>query len=216
MEAQSMPKQTFLNLPDDKQKRILECAIDEFAEKGYRAASISCIVKTAGIAKGSFYQYFEDKEDLYGFVVESAIVRRKLKISSDESVKLETLNLTQFIRVLFRTMMHEFLDQPKLLKIGTDLIRDQSAPVQKRIYGKYEHLQQNYFQAFILHGKNQGTIDPNVDEDVLGNMLTGIGFMIGNFAAVHGYENLTEEYIDDIVDKIEYIFINGIYRSSAE
>lgn len=207
-----MPKQTFFNLPIEKQERIIDCAADEFAEHGYRTASVSRIVAAAGIAKGSFYQYFEDKEDLYGYVVERAIVQRKMRVSGEEITKLEDLNLTQFIRVLFLTMMREFIERPKLLKISMDFLNHQSEPVQKRIYEKYEHIKDDYFQRFIRFEKSRGEIDPNVDEDVLSNMMVGVSYQIADYAKRHGYESLTEAYIDGIVDRIEYILTNGIYK----
>ena len=64
-----MPQQTFFNLPEEKRQQILQVAIDEFAENEYDNVSISRIVARAGIAKGSFYQYFSDKEDLYGYIL---------------------------------------------------------------------------------------------------------------------------------------------------
>jgi len=208
-----MPKQTYFNLPEDKQKRILDCAVDEFAEQGYRAASISRIVAAAGIAKGSFYQYFGGKEDIYGHVVDYAIVQRKLQISDNESVKLREQSLTQFIRTLFSSMIQSFVCQPKLLKIGTDFTRNQYDPAQKRIREKYKDLEDDYFQVFIRFKKAQGEINAHVDEDVLGNMLMGIGYLLGRYATEHSYEALTEEYINDLMDKIEYILTNGIYNA---
>jgi len=65
-----MPKDTFNNLPEEKRNHILEIAINEFAANPYDVASISNIVRKAGIAKGSFYQYFEDKKDLYRTLIE--------------------------------------------------------------------------------------------------------------------------------------------------
>ncbi len=65
-----MPKATFFNLPQEKQNRILEIAAGEFAAHPYNVASISKIVRQAGIAKGSFYQYFEDKKGLYQTLIE--------------------------------------------------------------------------------------------------------------------------------------------------
>lgn len=70
-----MPKQTFLNLPDVKQKTIMESALKEFSSNDYENVSISAIVANAGIAKGSFYQYFNNKEDLYCYLLE--FVQRK-------------------------------------------------------------------------------------------------------------------------------------------
>jgi TetR/AcrR family transcriptional regulator len=54
-----MPKQTFFNLPDEKRDLITDVVIDEFADNDYDKVSISRIVQRAGIAKGSFYQYFD-------------------------------------------------------------------------------------------------------------------------------------------------------------
>lgn len=60
-----MPTQTFFNLPKDKQKRLLDAAATEFSRVPLKDASINNIIKLAEISRGSFYQYFEDKEDLY-------------------------------------------------------------------------------------------------------------------------------------------------------
>ena len=64
-----MPKPTFFNLPEDKRRRFTDAALDEFALHDYRSASVSRIVSTLGIAKGSVYQYFEDKQELYLYLV---------------------------------------------------------------------------------------------------------------------------------------------------
>ncbi|OZU89373.1 TetR family transcriptional regulator [Virgibacillus indicus] len=64
-----MPKQTFYNLPEDKRQTLLYAAEKEFSRVPVYEASISNIVKSAGIPRGSFYQYFEDKEDAYLFLL---------------------------------------------------------------------------------------------------------------------------------------------------
>ena len=60
-----MPKQTFFNLPEGKRKTLMNAAEKEFARVPLAKASISNIIKDANIPRGSFYQYFENKEDLY-------------------------------------------------------------------------------------------------------------------------------------------------------
>ena len=59
-----MPTQRFLNLKESKKNAILEAAANEFARVPYSAASINQIIKEAEISRGSFYTYFEDKDDL--------------------------------------------------------------------------------------------------------------------------------------------------------
>lgn len=64
-EVKKMPTDTFFHLPKEKQERIIEAARKEFSRVALNEASIANIVKEAGIPRGSFYQYFENKEDVY-------------------------------------------------------------------------------------------------------------------------------------------------------
>ncbi len=67
-----MPHKTFHNLPEGKRSRFLQAAYAEFARHGYEGASISRLVKHLGIAKGSVYQYFTDKRELYHYLAKEA------------------------------------------------------------------------------------------------------------------------------------------------
>jgi len=58
----------FEKLSQDKKQRILEAAREEFARVPYDEASINKIIKNAGISRGSFYTYFEDKNDLLRYI----------------------------------------------------------------------------------------------------------------------------------------------------
>src|SRR5262245_24158479 len=49
---------------DDKRRRILEAATRVFARKGYFAARVSDVARRAGIADGTIYLYFRNKEDI--------------------------------------------------------------------------------------------------------------------------------------------------------
>lgn len=65
-----MPKETFFNLSQEKKEKILNAAREEFTENELYKSRVSNIIKSAGIPRGSFYQYFEDLDDLYYYVVE--------------------------------------------------------------------------------------------------------------------------------------------------
>ena len=60
-----MVHQTFYRLPDEKKERILRSAHREFTQHTYEKSSINRILDDARIPKGSFYQYFDDKSDLF-------------------------------------------------------------------------------------------------------------------------------------------------------
>lgn len=64
-----MPSATFLNLPQEKQEKLLEAATREFSRRSFNDASINQIIKDAGIPRGSFYMYFADKTDLFRYLM---------------------------------------------------------------------------------------------------------------------------------------------------
>lgn len=64
-----MPTSTFFNLPPPKREKLLRAAAAEFAQKPFDEVSINRIIQAAEIPRGSFYQYFADKRDLFQFVL---------------------------------------------------------------------------------------------------------------------------------------------------
>ena len=68
-----MPKDTFFNLDTTKRSKILLAAKEEFTKHVLHKSRVSNIIKNAGIPRGSFYQYFEDLEDLYFFVIDESL-----------------------------------------------------------------------------------------------------------------------------------------------
>lgn len=64
-----MPTNTFFHLPEEKRRRLMEAAWQEFTRTSCAGASVNRIVEGAHIPRGSFYQYFADKEDLFCFLL---------------------------------------------------------------------------------------------------------------------------------------------------
>lgn len=63
-----MPSSRFLKLPEEKRSKILEAVLSELALFPVDELSINRIIHDADISRGSFYQYFEDKDDLLEYV----------------------------------------------------------------------------------------------------------------------------------------------------
>ncbi|MZK50554.1 MULTISPECIES: TetR/AcrR family transcriptional regulator [Clostridium] len=104
----------FLNLDSEKQNRILNAAINEFAEKGYENASTNEIVKKAGISKGLLFHYFKNKKQLFLFLYDYCI-----DVSMTEFYKKIDLNERDFFVRLrqIHLIKAELLNKyPKMLK----------------------------------------------------------------------------------------------------
>lgn len=64
-----MPSATFFNLPQAKRERLMSAARAEFCRAPYTETSINRMIRGAGIPRGSFYMYFDGKEDLFRYLM---------------------------------------------------------------------------------------------------------------------------------------------------
>lgn len=65
-----MPTATFFRLPEEKRERLIDACWDELTRVRFTDVSINRIIAAARIPRGSFYQYFNDKEDLIRYLLE--------------------------------------------------------------------------------------------------------------------------------------------------
>jgi AcrR family transcriptional regulator len=214
-----MPKQTFFNLPEDKRNSIIDIAIEEFAGNDYDNASISRIVAQAGIAKGSFYQYFEDKKDLLLYLLQLAS-QEKLAFLRGKEPPDPKMGLFDYIRWLFTVGTGFEFSRPHLSQVayraiyGNSSLRDETLQ-QLKTAGAL------YYRQLIQMGIDQGDIDPQVNPDlaafVLGTLLNEFGnYMMPRLGltteqlAKTGGKELDVAAMQAIVDELLYVLQQGL------
>ena len=65
-----MPTVTWARVDPARRAAIIEAAEAEFGAHGFSSGSLNVIARRAGVAKGSLFQYFADKRDLYAFIAD--------------------------------------------------------------------------------------------------------------------------------------------------
>ena len=70
-----MPTVTWARVDPARRAAVIEAAEDEFGARGFSRGSLNVIARRAGVAKGSLFQYFADKRDLYAFITDIASQR---------------------------------------------------------------------------------------------------------------------------------------------
>ena len=105
-----MPKETFLNLSKEKQQKVINSAKKEFARVPIENVSIKNIVEEADIARGSFYQYFESKEDLLIYILKEN--SEKLNTKLKDKVKETNGDIFRLYIFLYDSMIEEFTNNP--------------------------------------------------------------------------------------------------------
>lgn len=102
-----MPTQTFANLPAEKRSRIIQAAKEEFSQYSFYDASINRIIKEAQIPRGSFYRYFENKEDLFLYLLneyKSDLFNRISSMFDEQVGDIFSLHFTLFDFVINKAM----------------------------------------------------------------------------------------------------------------
>ncbi len=109
-----MPKPTFYNLKEEKRRTLIEAARKEFTRVSLYEASIANILKTAGIPRGSFYQYFEDKEDAFFYLLKEHARERHVEFMS--KLRKWDGDLFEATIELFQSSLEEAKDRDQFIK----------------------------------------------------------------------------------------------------
>ncbi len=164
MLAQTEPAlATFRQLPPDKQERVLDAALTEFADQGYQAASLNRLVAQAGIAKGSLYQYFPNKEGIFRHIFQFALgqVQRTLT-----TVKEETLEEGFFVR-LEKSLLAgvAFLrEHPRIFGLYLRIQFDKNVPFREELLAAVRRHAAAYFASLVRRARARGELRPGVPE----------------------------------------------------
>jgi AcrR family transcriptional regulator len=102
-------------LRERRRTDILLAARRIFAEKGYHAASITDIIDAAGVARGTFYLYFESKRAIFEEIVDTLLTNLRSMIHPVE-VESEESPASQLFGSVRRVLQH-FYDNPDLTRI---------------------------------------------------------------------------------------------------
>lgn len=201
-----MPSATFTNLPEEKQERILQAAIKEFGMRNVQEANLSNIVKDAGIARGSLYQYFPTKDDLYVYVFDTLRARRAeyVKPAYDLYKKESFL---RFFEAFYLRDSEYLMQNPSHIAIGQQLYSNTHGVSR----GLVQRLQTRYKETFIIaieYDKERGIIDPQTDTSALADLCVHFVTDVFIFQSIN--TQLSMMNIREHIQKTLYIIENGI------
>jgi AcrR family transcriptional regulator len=199
-----MPKETFYNLSQEKANRIIEAALDEFANVSFDKASINKIIEAAGIPKGSFYQYFDDKKDLYKFIINLSIKRKMESFLPliNEQKEEKTQDIFKIFRALYIAGIHFAKQNPKLVAIGNRFLLDVNHPVYHEIMKENGNLTNEMIGGLLSEESILGGIRKDIDYELLVLLLSTMSAKITEL-----YFNLDHSETEQIsLEKLDHLF----------
>ena len=152
----------------DKATRILQAAEQIFAEKGISKAKLPDVAELAGVADGTIYEYFKNKEDILMNISARRLNQNIDRFEDAFSLKTPLKKLRGLIRYHFSifTTNRNFL---KLLVIDTQLNPHFYGSIAYETFKRYHKAIENG----IEEGKVQGVFRSNVNSRVFRNLFIG-------------------------------------------
>ncbi len=198
-----MPKETFFNLPQEKQHRILDISLEEFYNHGYEKASISRIVETAGIAKGSFYQYFEGKEDLFGFIAQ--VAREKQLVYASKLLESGSdLPFFQLLEVLLKGSLAFMKENPRLSAVIEGFMKSSDATLKEIIMGESIKISDQFNQQFLAEAAAKNEIRPVLNIAFTAHALTSLSQSMVEYLRSQNIEmsSMDDQAFDEMVKEM--------------
>jgi TetR/AcrR family transcriptional regulator, fatty acid metabolism regulator protein len=154
---------------EDKRRRIIDAAVEVFADKGFFGSRVSEIAEAAGVADGTIYLYFKSKDD----ILISLFKEKMTEINQRFSALLsETDDPEQKLRRYITEHLALVAEQPKLMQVLTVELR-QSARFMKeyspQAFGRYLAL----LASVIDQGQKRGVFRGDLSAALLSRALFG-------------------------------------------
>jgi len=164
---------TFRHLPPDKQERVLDAALAEFADQGYQAASLNRVVAKAGIAKGSLYQYFPNKEGIFHYIFQHALNRVRRTLTA---VKDETLEDNFFVRLEKSLLAGVAFSRqhPRIFSLYLKIQFDKNVPFREEFLAAVRRHATEYFASLVRRAQSRGELRPGVPRDTVLFLLDAV------------------------------------------
>jgi len=201
-----LPTTTFFNLPEEKKKRVINAAVDEFAQNGYTKSSITRMVNKAQIAKGSFYQYFEDKEDLYRHILKKA-VEKKFKYVQKELIDYEGDDFFEYWRRLNIAGLKYAEDNIKLAEVASDIVKNKDQKFYRSIIDEYKNLGEGMFERLLKKAVEAGQVRKDINITYTAGLLYRASFFITDYFFEKKDIKQLDEFIpliDNLIEIIQY------------
>lgn len=215
-----MPKQTFLNLPEEKRTSIANAAIEEFAEYGFEASSINRIVANSGISKGSFYQYFEDKMDVFKYLMD-VIAKEKTEYYKGKHPPSANLDTFGYFRWLIKTGMEFNSAYPRLVQAISRVLLAEGLYYGKD-FAEYHKMSTDGISMMIKQAMENGEVDPSVDVELAVMIMETWTNAIATYILKEGMKQrdvmkwLRSAKTQEKIDKFLYVMEYGLRKTESQ
>lgn len=180
----------------ERRQQILLHARDVFARRGYHAAKIDEIVATAGVARGTFYLYFEDKRGIFEEIVDGTFVRlgsAVMRVDTEDPAR----SVAEQVRENIRRIVHALLEDRATTKILLSDAVGLDAAFDRKLLSFYEQVGK-LLEDSLADGQERGIVAPG-DPHIFAILTLGAVKEIIYQVVMRGLSYSEEQIVDTIL-----------------
>ncbi|MGF1469227.1 MAG: TetR/AcrR family transcriptional regulator [Sandaracinaceae bacterium] len=194
-----------------KRERILRAATEVFARKGFYATRGSEIAKAAGVADGTIYLYFKNKDDVLIRIFEDRIVQL-LDVLRREVAAVEGFDAK--VRRIVEIQLAGFEGQRDLAEVITVNLRQSSRLLKE--YAKPLFLEYlDFIAQVVADGQSAGTCRADLNPRVVARMLFGCLDGVALTWALRGPDTATPDRLRRDAQHVVDLFLAGLAHPKA-
>lgn len=172
---------------ETRKGELLEAAGELFQQKGYRDTSVNSIVESVGVSKGTFYYYFDSKEDVVDALVEK--ISEPVYEKIDEIIADKTLTAIEKLNEIFAISMQMELDNNEIVRnIFYMIYKPENLRLRDKIQKESVEKTAPKMTKVVKQGVEDGTLDNPFPEEV-SRLILWMGI------------ELEEEMADELLDR---------------
>lgn len=203
-----MVHNTFYHLPEEKKSRILSSARKDFLANPYEKSSINRILNDAAVPKGSFYQYFDGKEDLF-FLCICSVAEKLLQLRKMNEQTLLDTGLLRLEKLGYEEGVQQYTAEVTRLLSNEDLALYQrliEAPPSVRNYLMTELSAAILAPALANELSNSQDVNKDINIDYTAYLISMSEVLAMDYGTRHGMDSIG-------MLKLSYTYLRAIYES---
>lgn len=203
---------------DERKEAILNCAKRLFSNQGYYQTHISDIIKEAQIARGTVYQYFNNKDDIFITIVDTFYARWKDMVSFElAKIDYTAISAKDYFRHRIRQTLVFLSKDSDLCNIALRMGIGLPDKVSQTI-NRFEKKIMGIIADDLRLGQSQKNVCESIDVEVTATILTGALLRVAHhyFVKKRKQRGYTKKEIEGITDQFVDVFIQGIFTSRRD
>ncbi len=192
-----------------KHKKILGAAVKIFAKKGFHNSRISEVAKEAGVASGTIYLYFKNKDDILISVFEESLE----KLIEDVTTEIEKIEDPKKQLKRFIELHLGMLKNNKQLAEVLQVELRQSHKFMKEYEPKHWIRYLDIIASILKKGQEKGIFNSELSLGIFKRLMFGALDEISLYWII---TNKDENYLDKAADQLSTLILSGIQTNSGQ